>query len=282
MLLGRDLWRLPSPAFGSKQGNQQHKIRSAVALPRQIYTFWHGGSALSPGDLSLCCTSLPVNGHFLTSTVSHPNCSTSPLPLVYQLALLTGVWLHCLCDSPPGTHQNGIIAQLPLHQIKQAQLPQLLFAGPLTNFLPCWLTFSSFPVSLLTWRAQNWIQYCSCALTNVEMRWITTFLHLAMSSKGSLLHVFPYLQWEYTLAHSQLGIDRTPPDSFLVPWLAEACQDLLAASQPLRSCPQWSEERHMVQDQVRKGEDELLLTNSQKSLNPSFKSQCSGTVIAML
>jgi len=38
----------------------------------------------------------------------------------------------------------------------------------------------------------------------------------------------------------------------------------------------------MVQDQVRKGEDELLLTNSQKSLNPSFKSQCSGTVIAML
>jgi len=84
------------------------------------------------------------------------------------------------------------------------------------------------------------------------------------------------------LAHSQLGIDRTPPDSFLVPWLAEACQDLLAASQPLRSCPQWSEERHMVQDQVRKGEDELLLTNSQKSLNPSFKSQCSGTVIAML
>lgn len=36
----------------------------------------------------------------------------------------------------------------------------------------------------------------------------------------------------------------------------------------------------MVQDQVRMGKYEILLTESQKSLISSFKSKCSGTVVA--
>lgn len=97
MLLGRDLWRSLSPAFCSKQDDHQCKIRSAVALPRQIsYTPWYGESIPSLDDLFQCCINLPVNGYFLTSTISHPNCSMWPLALVHQLALLIGVWLHCL------------------------------------------------------------------------------------------------------------------------------------------------------------------------------------------
>lgn len=64
------------------------------------------------------------------------------------------------------------------------------------------------------------------------VRRITTWLHLAMSSLDSTLCGLPYLQREYTLAHSQLGKDCTPPRSVLDPCLAEECQDLLADSVP--------------------------------------------------
>lgn len=165
-----------------------------MALPSQIfYTPWHGESTPSLGDLSQCCTNLLVNRYFLMSTRSHPNCNMWPLALVYQLALLTRVWLHRFYNCPLGSctsERDHPPASPALDRTSPASSASLCrspdqFFTPLTD---------PFQLPNLSWSGGPKTGYSTPVVLLPMLRRVTTCLHLARSSKGSLLCGSPYLQ----------------------------------------------------------------------------------------